>query len=141
TSGSGAGPVMRSESHSESKRNCSRVSTSSAKGSASRALLVPSPKPMRTFTSRARSKGHRQRRQSPQHDVLLVLELLARKGEVVDAGRDRCQRHLSLDPRQRCAQTEVSAQAERQMAVFLAADVEGVGVGELLGVTVGGGDQ
>src|SRR5690606_12936795 len=51
TNGSGAGPVRRSLSHSESKPRRSSPSTTAGNRSASPAgVCVPSPKPMRTFT-------------------------------------------------------------------------------------------
>src|SRR5207244_10896787 len=61
--------------------------------------------------------------------------------DAVEPLDERRERHLSLDARQRRAEAEVRAPAERQVAVIRAAEVQTVGCGGALGGTVAGGHR
>src|SRR3954469_22553423 len=67
----------------------------------------------------------------------LPLHLVVRERERREPLHEPQKCLLRLDARQRRAETEMNASAERQVAVVLAPDVEDVGVGKHCGVPVG----
>src|SRR5690606_6381299 len=85
----------------------------------------------------------RQLAQAAEHRVAVPDQLVRLDGEpqAGPALRQLAEDDLPLQARERVAEAEVGAEAEREVAVRLARDVEAVRVGELLGIAVGGAER
>src|SRR5262249_9961035 len=84
------------------------------------------------------SERHGQRLQTSQRQARPILRLIRGQRPLWQAAQQRVDGDLTLDARQRSAETEVDAPAERDVTIVGAADVEPVGVRKLRGVAVGG---
>src|SRR6185436_11935869 len=90
---------------------------------------------------RASPQRDGQRSHSSEHQRVEPLRRATPQAKAGEAGQQRRQRELPLEPRQRRAEAEVDAVAEREMAVVRAPEVEPVRLPELSRVPVGGVDH
>src|SRR5215469_8130182 len=80
------------------------------------------------------------RRETAENDAWLPLEItfsIVGQSQLWQAASDCGERDLGLQFRQRCSQTEMNAVPEGDLPVLGAADVEPVGIGELVRIMVG----
>src|SRR3984893_11662972 len=110
-------------------------------------MAFPTQTSWSTRTRNLRAKGflllpgHRQRFQRPERDTGLIVKLLRLE---LEAGEPFCQGledFLTLDTRQGRAQAVVNPISEGHVGVRLPGDVELFGVGEHIGIAIGGGDE
>src|SRR5688500_7366518 len=78
--------------------------------------------------------------QSPEGDSLSPADFSRGELQVRQAAQQCVDGDLRFHSRQRGAEAEVTAAAEREVLIVVAADVETVGIGKDGGITIGGGD-
>src|ERR1700730_17451603 len=110
-------------------------------------MAFPTHTSWSTRTRSLRAKGFlllpsdRQRFQRPERDTGLIVKFLRLE---LEAGEPFCQgleHFLTLDTRQGRAQAVVNPISEGHVGVRLPGDVELFGVGEHIGIAIGGGDE
>src|SRR5260370_23620247 len=92
-------------------------------------------------TGRPLLPGDRQRFQRAEGDARLIVQLLGSYLQVGEALRERLEDLLTFHPSQGRPEAVVNPISESHVRVRLSGNVEPVGIGEHLGIAIGGGDE